>query len=249
MSDNLRKDSFWVGGKFTVQEIIKNSKRKILQIAIHEKNRNFLYKSQNKNIPIKIENDKFFNKLFKKDLDIHQGWAIEILPIPPIDLNTKLNQLSSKSLFLILDGINDARNIGSIIRSSAALGCDAIIIDKKNVKVSDEGYFVFGIDRDRKFDLTITKILDNKKDIILPNSCGFFGGEVNINEDHDKAIKRELYEELRIKKFRTLKFINSHFNSKYRSVFFIYSLKLEENIILKEGYDYDYFFENKILIY
>ena len=51
MSDNLRKDSFWVGGKFTVQEIIKNSKRKILQIAIHEKNRNFLYKSQNKNIP------------------------------------------------------------------------------------------------------------------------------------------------------------------------------------------------------
>ena len=27
-----------------------------------------------------------------------------------------------------------------------------IIIDKKNVKVSNDGYFVFGIDRDRKFD-------------------------------------------------------------------------------------------------
>ena len=33
-----------------------------------------------------------------------------------------------------------------------------IIIDKKKVKVSVDGYFVFGIDRDRKFDLTITKI-------------------------------------------------------------------------------------------
>ena len=33
-----------------------------------------------------------------------------------------------------------------------------IIIDKKNVKVSDDGYFVFGIDRDRKFDVLITKI-------------------------------------------------------------------------------------------
>jgi murein DD-endopeptidase MepM/ murein hydrolase activator NlpD len=42
-----------------------------------------------------------------------------------------------------------------------------IIIDKKNVKVSNEGYFVFGIDRDRKFDLKITKILDNKKEIIV----------------------------------------------------------------------------------
>jgi len=94
----------------------------------------------------------------------------------------------------------------------------------------------------------LLQLRDNKKNIIFPNSWGFFGGEVNINEDHDRAIKRELFEELQIKKFRTLKFINSYFNSKYKCVFFIYSLKLEENIILKEGCDYDYFFENSILI-
>ena len=42
-----------------------------------------------------------------------------------------------------------------------------IIIDKKSVKVSEDGYFVFGIDRDRKFDLTITKIKDGKKEKII----------------------------------------------------------------------------------
>ena len=42
-----------------------------------------------------------------------------------------------------------------------------IIIDKKQVKVSDDGFFVFGLDRDRKFDLTITKIIDGKKDKII----------------------------------------------------------------------------------
>ena len=42
-----------------------------------------------------------------------------------------------------------------------------IIIGKKEVKVSDDGYFVFGIDRDRKFDLTITKILNGKKEKIV----------------------------------------------------------------------------------
>ncbi len=42
-----------------------------------------------------------------------------------------------------------------------------IKIDKKIVKVSKDGYFVFGIDRDRKFDLTITKIIDGKKDKII----------------------------------------------------------------------------------
>ena len=42
-----------------------------------------------------------------------------------------------------------------------------IIIDKKEVRVSKDGYFVFGIDRDRKFDVTITKVFDGKKEKII----------------------------------------------------------------------------------
>ena len=42
-----------------------------------------------------------------------------------------------------------------------------IIVDKKEVKVSKDGFFVFGIDRDRKFDLTFTKIENNKKSKII----------------------------------------------------------------------------------
>ena len=41
-----------------------------------------------------------------------------------------------------------------------------IIIDKKEIKVSNDGYFVFGIDRDRKFDIIITKKIDGKKEIV-----------------------------------------------------------------------------------
>ena len=42
-----------------------------------------------------------------------------------------------------------------------------IMIDKIKVKVSEDGYFVFGIDRDRKYDLTITMIKDGKKEKII----------------------------------------------------------------------------------
>ena len=42
-----------------------------------------------------------------------------------------------------------------------------ILIDKKEIKVSKNGYFVFGIDRDRKLDLVITKISDGKKERII----------------------------------------------------------------------------------
>ena len=41
-----------------------------------------------------------------------------------------------------------------------------ILVGKKEVKVSKNGDFVFGIDRDEKYDLTFTKILNGKKKII-----------------------------------------------------------------------------------
>ena len=41
-----------------------------------------------------------------------------------------------------------------------------IIIGKKEVRVSKDGFFVFGIDRDQKYDLTFTKIFDGKKTTI-----------------------------------------------------------------------------------
>ena len=42
-----------------------------------------------------------------------------------------------------------------------------IWIDKKRVRVTDDGYFVFGIGRDRKFDVTITKELEKKKQKVV----------------------------------------------------------------------------------
>ena len=42
-----------------------------------------------------------------------------------------------------------------------------IIIDKKEIKVSRDGFFVFGIDRDRKFDVLITRINNDKKEKII----------------------------------------------------------------------------------
>ena len=41
-----------------------------------------------------------------------------------------------------------------------------IWIDKKKVKVTDNGYFVFGIGRDRKYDIVISKELNKKKEAI-----------------------------------------------------------------------------------
>ena len=42
-----------------------------------------------------------------------------------------------------------------------------IYIDKKKVKVSNDGFFAFGIGKDRKFDITITKVSDGNNEKII----------------------------------------------------------------------------------
>ena len=69
--------------------------------------------------------------------------------------STQLNAIEFKGKFL------QGHFIVGITDPSAK-----IIIGKKEVKVSKDGYFVFGIDRDRKFDISISKIINGKKEVI-----------------------------------------------------------------------------------
>ena len=73
--------------------------------------------------------------------------------------------------FLTTTQLNAVEFKGKFVQGHYIVGVtdpsSKIIIDKKNVKVSEDGYFVFGIDRDRKFDLTITKINNGKKEKII----------------------------------------------------------------------------------
>ena len=73
--------------------------------------------------------------------------------------------------FLTTTQLNAVEFKGKFIQGHYIVGVtdpsSKIIIDKKSVKVSEDGYFVFGIDRDRKFDLTITKINNGKKEKII----------------------------------------------------------------------------------
>ncbi len=74
-------------------------------------------------------------------------------------------------IFLISTHSNAIEFEGKFLQGHYIIGITnpsaKILIDKKEVKVSNDGYFVFGIDRDRKFDLTITKIQNGKKEKII----------------------------------------------------------------------------------
>ena len=74
-------------------------------------------------------------------------------------------------IFLISFNVSAVEFSGKFIQGHFIIGKTnpnaKILIGKKEVKISKTGYFVFGIDRDRKFDILITKIANDKREKII----------------------------------------------------------------------------------
>mgnify|MGYP001456216259 FL=1 len=62
--------------------------------------------------------------------------------------------------FIFIKNANSAEFIGEFIQGHFIIGKtepnSSVFIDKKKIKVSKDGFFVFGLDRDRKYDVTIS---------------------------------------------------------------------------------------------
>ncbi|MBU2526332.1 MAG: 23S rRNA (guanosine(2251)-2'-O)-methyltransferase RlmB [Bacteroidetes bacterium] len=72
-------------------------------------------------------------KLYKLGDRNHQGVVATISAIRSISLDELVSQYhTDKSLFLILDGITDVRNLGAIARTAACTGVSGIILPKNN---------------------------------------------------------------------------------------------------------------------
>ena len=62
---------------------------------------------------------------------VHQNLMVEVKPLEMLDLSDILFG-DEKLRIIVLDQITDSRNVGAIIRSSKAFGCNAIIMTKHN---------------------------------------------------------------------------------------------------------------------
>lgn len=65
-----------------------------------------------------------------KDIDllakgaVHQGAVLTVAPLPPLGIT----DLEDAKLVVVLDQVTDPHNVGAIIRSSVALGADALVM-------------------------------------------------------------------------------------------------------------------------
>ncbi|WP_185851208.1 23S rRNA (guanosine(2251)-2'-O)-methyltransferase RlmB [Blattabacterium cuenoti] len=131
--------------------------------------------SKRENIEIDtVKNSKFYHLLKNKN---HQGVFAYIHPITTYyikDLLPILYEKGKNPLFIILDRITDVRNFGSIIRTSAYAGVDAIIIPKKytamigsdSVKTSSGALFKVPICKEKSIKTVIEYLIKSGLKIV-----------------------------------------------------------------------------------
>ena len=124
-------------GKQPVLEALKANKRQIKKIYLKREKQDKEIKqvydlARRYKIKIKeVHNRKALDNLVKNTS--HQGIVALVSPKRYIDINNLLNKSikkNSQSFLLALDGIEDPRNLGSIIRTAETINVHGIIIPK-----------------------------------------------------------------------------------------------------------------------
>jgi len=132
----MNKASFFVVGQHAVIEALKNPKRKVLRIFLTEESKKNIHrKSPNKNllneVKVYFKTKKELDKYTTKENLQHQGYVAEIEHLDKPILKDFIKKKDNINL-ICLDGVTDARNIGSIIRSTASFNFDGIIIKERH---------------------------------------------------------------------------------------------------------------------
>src|SRR6185436_11748680 len=62
----------------------------------------------------------------------HQGLMAVVSAKPLLDLETLLDQTRSPAFLVILDGVEDPRNLGAILRTAEAAGADGVVLPERH---------------------------------------------------------------------------------------------------------------------
>lgn len=103
------------------------------RIDVDERIREILSIATNRGLPILEVMRPELDRLGGRD-SVHQGVALKVPPYEydhPIELLERTLKRGQTPLFVALDGITDPRNLGAIIRSTAAFGGQGVIIPQR----------------------------------------------------------------------------------------------------------------------
>ena len=122
-----------VFGIHAVHECLKAKARQIDRICVAQGTSNrqiqeIIELARRSGISIKFEPRAFLDK--RSDGGVHQGVVALCSTYQPLELEEILGDLTTEPFLVVLDSIEDPRNLGAILRCCAATGVDGVILPK-----------------------------------------------------------------------------------------------------------------------
>lgn len=117
-------DSGWIWGRHAVLAAVANPKRKIVEIKVT--------RNAARELPAPVETDICEPAAIDRALPdgaVHQGFAVRAAVLEPEPVNAVLDP--THGALLVLDQITDPHNVGAILRSAAAFGIRAVVMQDR----------------------------------------------------------------------------------------------------------------------
>ena len=124
-------------GKHPAEAAITNPGRIIKKVTVTAENaaeiRSLLKKYGRENVPVAAVERREIDRMLPGDA-VHQGIVLtaEMLPSVPLEEICAEARKNGNSRVLVLDQVTDPQNVGAIIRSCAAFGAGALVMQDKN---------------------------------------------------------------------------------------------------------------------
>lgn len=118
----------WLYGLHAVEAALRNDRRKIHRLLATPNAARKLEESISaRRLDVETVTPKHLDKLLGPD-QVHQGVALEVSPLPALCLA----DLTETDLVLVLDQVTDPHNVGALLRSAAAFGAGALIMQERH---------------------------------------------------------------------------------------------------------------------
>lgn len=124
--------TLWIYGLHAVSAALANPRRQIRRLLLTQEAEGALAERLPKpwRLPVeRVEDRSRFNTFLPEDA-VHQGAALLVHNLPTARLDAAL--AASEGPVLLLDQVTDPRNVGAILRSAAAFGAAAVVMQDRH---------------------------------------------------------------------------------------------------------------------
>ena len=127
-----RGGAYWIYGFHAVRAALLNKRRRIRKVVATSRSLAQIADALPSALPIEPADPEALNKILPTGA-VHQGLAALCEPLPPLTLVQALEQSAKEQrIVAVLDQITDPQNEGAILRSAAAFGVSAVIVQDRH---------------------------------------------------------------------------------------------------------------------